>query len=146
MLIMWLLVLSFGLFSAYQLIPESETRYDRFFVSIPLKSGGRYVETITNQAYIDYICTRIGLVVLYLAFSIVCHENFVLLSKFMMYMMFVYIGYVIDFVIIFNQPYFYFGPSKIPIMYSTVIFFVLAGGLITLTLKSLINGSGSLRD
>lgn len=111
--------MSFGLSNAYQLVPESTVTHDRFVFSIPKRDGTRYREKITNQTHLDYICARVQLVLFYYAFWLYSREKLVKVF------IGVHIGFLADYFIIFNQPYFYYsvGSWQIPIMYSWVMFF-----------------------
>ena len=115
----WLLLVAFGLFNAYQILPESDVLYRPFLMLIPTREGGYYDQEISAQAYLDYMATRVSLVCFYHAFFLQSREKLVCVFTA------VYVGYLIDYVIHYNQPFFYYrvGLWQIPIMYSWIMFF-----------------------
>jgi hypothetical protein len=114
--------------SLYLLWPESDVTYDMFVFDIVNKDGERYRMMISKQAYFDYLAAR-GAFVLF-------HVVLLNLTRFKWQMWFftlAWFGYLIDYVLIYNQPYFYFEflGKQLPGMYSVIM--AIALGLVTIT-------------
>ena len=110
----------------YLFWPESDEVYDMFFMDIITREGAKYRMMISKQAYYDYLATRgafVGMHVIILGLSRFKWQMWVIVGA--------WFGYLIDYIIIYNQPYFYFKylgytlPGMYALLMAVVIFFVL---------------------
>jgi hypothetical protein len=112
----------------YLLWPESDETFDMFVFDIVNRDGKSYRMMISKQAYFDYLAARAAFVLI--------HVVILSLTRFkwqMWVFTLAWFGYLIDYILIYNQPYFYFTylGIELPGMYAVVMALVL--GIVTIT-------------
>lgn len=103
----------------YLFIPESDQVFDLYFCDIVRRDGTNYRMLVSKQTYVDYLAWRIVIVIMHFIILSYARKSRRYVKQIKLFTI-LWLGFIADYIIIYNQPVFYhdLGCILLPVSYS----------------------------